>query len=91
MLVLKPLTCDLLSVMNQVSQVINFIKSRIFLPHCEVIDSEQTWFLYHTEVRWLSKENVLKSLVKLKAEVILSMKVKKKGLGISFSKTKFGG
>ena len=62
-------------VMNQVIQVVNFIKSRplqsrLFSQLCDSMDSDYKCLLYHAEVRWLSKGKVLKRLVHLKNEVI---------------------
>lgn len=87
-LVSKSLTPDMLIVMNQVIQVVNFIKSRplksrIFSQLCDAMDSDYKTLLYHTEVRWLSKGKVLKRLIHLKAEVILFLEVEKTSFGFS--------
>jgi len=54
----KSLPADLKEVMDQVSQVVDFIKSRtlqnrLFSQLCKAMDSEYECLLYHTEVRWL--------------------------------------
>ena len=88
-LMAKSLPTDLQAVMIQVSQVVNFIKSRPlrnrhFSQLCIAIDSEYECLLYHTEVRWLSKEKVLKRLVQLKTQVLSFMKTQNKDFGFSF-------
>ena len=74
--------------MNQVSQVVNFIKSwplqnRIFSQLCKAMDSEYECLLYHTEVCWLSEGKVLKRLVHLKTQVLSYMEAQKKDFGFS--------
>ena len=76
--------------MNQVSQLVNFIKSRplqnrLFpqLDKATSMDSEYICLLYHTEVCWLSKGKVLKRLVHLKTQVLSFMEAQKKDLGFS--------
>ena len=76
----KSLLPALLTVMKQVINVVNFIKSRplrsrIFAQLCEAMDSGYKTLLYHTEVRWLSKGKVLKRLVHLQVEVISFLEV----------------
>ena len=73
-LVSKSIPEVLRSVMRQVIQVVNFIKSRplqsrLFAQLCDAMDSDYKSLLYHTEVRWLSKGKVLNRLVRLKVEV----------------------
>ena len=51
-------------------QIINFImtrplQSRVFEAICECMDSHQTIRLLHTDVRWLSRGNVLVRIVEL--------------------------
>ena len=88
-LVVKSLPKDLHAVMIQVSHVVNFIKSRplqnrLFSPLCKAMNSEYECLLYHIEIRWLSKENVLKRLVQLKTRVLLFMETQNKDFGFSF-------
>ena len=78
----------MLIVMNQVIQVVNFIKSRplksrIFSQLYDTMNSDYKTLLYHTEVRWLSKGKVLKRLIHLREEVILSLAVEKTSFGFS--------
>ena len=89
-LVAKSLPKDLQTIMNQVCQVVNFIKSRplrnrLFSQLCKAMDSEYECLLYHTEVRWLSKGKVLKRLVQLKTQVLSFMETQKKDFGFSFN------
>ena len=85
----KSLPKDLQAVMIQVSQVVNFIKSRplrnqLFSQLCKAMDSEYECLPYHTEVRWLSKGKVLKRLVQLKNQVLSFMETQNKDFGFSF-------
>ena len=84
----KSLPADLKEVMDQVSQVVDFIKSRtlqnrLFSQLCKAMDSEYECLLYHTEVRWLSKGKVLKRMVHLKTQVISFMETQRKDFGFS--------
>ena len=88
-LVAKSLPKDLQAVMIQVSQVVNFnkplpLQNQLFSQLCKAMDSEYECLLYHTEVRWLSKEKVLKRLVQLKTQVLSFMETQNKDLGFSF-------
>lgn len=58
---------DTLIVINEVIQVVNFIKS--WPPKCQICAIQwiqTTKHLYYIEVRWISKENILKRLKHLK-------------------------
>jgi hypothetical protein len=82
----KSLPKDLQSVMTQLIQVVNFIKSRplqsrIFAQLCDAMDSNYKCLLYHTKVRWLSKGKVLKRLVHLKVEVISFLETEEHDFG----------
>ena len=62
------------NVMSVVVKCINQIRSRglkyrMFRAFLEETESEYEDVLYFTEVRWLSRENVLKRLFELRAEV----------------------
>ena len=85
----KSLPEDLQAVMIQVSQVVNFIKSRPlrnrhFSRLCKAMDSEYKCLLYHIEVRWLSKGKVFKRLIQLKTQVLSFMETQNKDFGFSF-------
>ena len=85
----KSLPKDLQAVMIQVSQVVNFIKSRplrnrLFSLLYKAMDSEHECLLYHTEVRRLSKGKVSKHLVQLKTQVLSFMETQNKDFRFSF-------
>ena len=59
-LAFKSLPKDMISVLDQVITIVNFIKSRalasrLFSQLCEAMDSEYKCLLYHTKGRWLSR------------------------------------
>ena len=56
--------------------MVNFIrqrplKSRIFAKVCKSRDSAHISLLYYTEVRWLSRGNVLSRIYELREEMLL--------------------
>jgi len=62
--------------------VVNIIKSsalntRLFKKMCTELDSDHETLLFHTEVRWLSKGNMLGRLCELRAEVEIFLVDKK--------------
>ena len=68
-------------VMDVVVKTVNFIRSRglnhrQFKSFLADIDSEYGELLYHTEVRWLSRGNVLKRFLALRNEIASFMKMK---------------
>lgn len=75
-------------------KVVNFIKNsalntRLFKKLCSDMDSEHESLLFHTEVRWLSKGNMLERLYELKDEVKIFLAEKeKKDLVDHFSQLK---
>ena len=87
-LVFKTLPTNLHSVMKQVIEVVNFIKtrplqSRLFTQLCQEMDSKFKCLLFHTEVRWLSRGKVLKRVCQLKAEICSFLDAQKKDFGFS--------
>lgn len=78
----KTLPEDLANTMKLSIQVVNTVKSsalntRIFKKLCADLDSEHEMLLFHTEVRWLSKGNMLGRLYELRDEVKLFLSEKK--------------
>ena len=81
-LVLKTIPKRLYEYMSVVSKVVNYVKSsalntRLFSKLCKDIDADHTALLYHTEVRWLSKGNMLSRIFEL-IEVKLFLVTKQK-------------
>ena len=65
---------ELHDVLNDAVKAINFIKARplnarLFRRLCDNMGAEHTDLLLHTEVRWLSRGNVLNRLFELRNEV----------------------
>ena len=61
--------------------MVNFIRSRsinfrLFKALCRELGSDHEVLLYHSEVRWLSRGEILKRLQELKQEVSLFLKNK---------------
>ena len=72
-------------VMDVVVKTINFIRSRglnhrQFTSFLADMDSEYGELLYHTEVRWLSRGNVLKRFFALRDEIASFMKMNNKAV-----------
>ena len=72
----KCLPMALKAVMDDVINVVNFIKSnglrsRIFANLCESMEADFLCLLYHTEVRWLSKGKVLARIIALRQEILM--------------------
>ena len=62
--------------------MINFVKSsalhtRLFRNICLDMDAVEKDLLYHTEVRWLSKGNVLKRVLDLRDDTAEFLKLQK--------------
>ncbi|XP_034083391.1 protein FAM200A-like [Gymnodraco acuticeps] len=72
----KTLDPELKSVLETAIKMVNYIKSRplntrLFANLCNELGSEHQGLLFHTEVRWLSRGNVLSRLYELLDEVRL--------------------
>ncbi|XP_045109696.1 SCAN domain-containing protein 3-like [Portunus trituberculatus] len=86
----QKLSKDLHKVMNEVIQIVNFIKaralnSRLFSQMCSDFDSTHMHLLYHSEVRWLSRGKVLQRLLELRTETEMFLTEKKHQLAHKFS------
>ena len=67
--------------MDVIVKTVNFIRSRglnhrQFISFLADMDSEYGELLYHTEVRWLSRGNVLNRFLALRNEIASFMKMK---------------
>lgn len=75
----QALTCKTLpeslnSVLNLAIKIVKCVKSsalntRIFNVLCNELQSDHKTLIYHTEVRWLSKSNMLDRMYSLKSEI----------------------
>ena len=63
----KTLPPGLRLVLDDVVRIINTIKSSF--PLCQELVSDHETLLFHTEVRWLSRENVIRRVESLKEEL----------------------
>ena len=78
-----------------VIKVVNYVKSgacntRLFRQICEGLDATHQYLLFHTQVRWLSKGNMLARVFELKEEVNTFLKMKcKMDLLSEFNKPEF--
>ncbi|XP_068993482.1 zinc finger BED domain-containing protein 5-like [Neodiprion pinetum] len=87
----KTLPQNLRQILDSAIQIVNYIKSsalnsRLFTLLCEDLDSDHRVLLFHTEVRWLSKGNMLARLYELKEEVILFLEFKEKNIFLQMFK-----
>lgn len=69
------------TVMEDVINLVSLIKlsglrSRIFANLCESMEAEFSCLLYHIEVRWLSKGEVLSRMTALRQEILMLNKEK---------------
>ncbi|XP_068224835.1 zinc finger BED domain-containing protein 5-like [Palaemon carinicauda] len=72
----RTLPDEMRDVLNVAIKVVNFIKSgalnsRLFKLLYKDMDSEHEALLFHTNIRWLSKGNMLERLYELREEVII--------------------
>ena len=77
----KVLPQNMLSFLNQVIKLINFVKTSalntgLFEQLCEDLNSNHACLLYYTEVRWLSRGNATKRLFELRDELLKLFKAK---------------
>ena len=77
----KVLPQNMLSCLNQIIKLINFVKTsalntRLFKQLYEDLNSNHTCLLYYTEVRWLSRGNATKRLFELRDDLLKLFKAK---------------
>ncbi|KAI0218229.1 hypothetical protein LSAT2_030076, partial [Lamellibrachia satsuma] len=70
----KALSDPLNNVLKGVVKVVNYVKSsalntRVFRNLCESVDADHKNLLFHTEVRWLSRGNVLQRVFDVRVEL----------------------
>jgi hypothetical protein len=90
----KTLPETLKEVLSTAIKAINFIRSRslnhsIFKTFRQEMEAEYDVLLYHTEVLWLSRRQVLKRLFELRAKVSLFLKEKETPLLEHFERKDF--
>ncbi|CAH1111632.1 unnamed protein product [Psylliodes chrysocephalus] len=86
--------CQMTCVLAEAIKVVNYIKSRplqsrILEDLCEEVGLLHKHLLFHTEVRWLSRNNVLSRLFSLKSELFLFLMDSKPELSCFFSDEKW--
>ncbi|XP_068250328.1 zinc finger BED domain-containing protein 5-like [Palaemon carinicauda] len=78
----KVLPPKLLSFLNRVIRIVNFVKTsalntRLFKLLCKDFGSDHICLLYHTEVRWLSRGNTTRRFFELRDVLLVFFKEKK--------------
>ena len=73
-LAFKTLPLKLKSALDSIVKAVNFIRgrtvnSRLFKAFCDDFGKEHQYLLFHTAVRWLSRQKVLSRVAELVAEV----------------------
>ena len=87
----KTLPASLNVILMEVIKIVNFVKcsalnTLLFRNLCLDMDAAHIDLLYHTEVRWLSKGNVLKRILDLKEEIKEFLIFKSERIGMIYSK-----
>ena len=90
----KALPPSLKEVLSVCVKVVNFVRSRainhrIFKVLCQDLGSDHVVLLDHSEVRWLSRGEVLKRLQELKRDVSIFLKDKRSDLYENFESKSF--
>lgn len=73
-LAVKKMSTEHKTILDELVKIVNYIKSRplnsrIFTKLCQEMGSKHEQLFLHTEIRWLSRENVLTRFLKLADEV----------------------
>ena len=79
----KTLPVHLQDVLSSVIKIVNFVKgsalqTRLFRRLCKEMGSEHETLLFYTQVRWLSKGNVLRRVFEMREEIQLFLEIKGK-------------
>uniref|UniRef100_A0A1B6HGM3 Zinc finger BED domain-containing protein 5 n=1 Tax=Homalodisca liturata TaxID=320908 RepID=A0A1B6HGM3_9HEMI len=90
----KGMPDDLRQVLAEAIKVVNYVKSRplqskLLENLCEEVGALHKHLLFHTEVRWLSRGNVLSRLFSLRSEMLLFLMDSKHELSHFFSDEKW--
>ena len=77
----KVMPPELLSCLNRIIKIVNFIKAlalnaRLFARLCEDLGSDYKYLLYHTDVRWLSRGIMIRRVFELKEELLVFFREK---------------
>ena len=93
-LALKTLPTFLKEVLSTAVKVVNYIRAgalnhRVFKRFCQEMGAEYEVLLYHTEVRWLSRGQILKRLIELRTEVLFFLNEKQSQLSVDFEREEF--
>ncbi|KAI0240594.1 hypothetical protein LSAT2_008657, partial [Lamellibrachia satsuma] len=84
----KTLLDPLNNVLKDVVKVVNYVKSsalntRLFRNLCESMDADHKNLFFHTEVRWLSRGNVLQRVFDVRVELMEFLMVQGKAVWAS--------
>ena len=79
----KVLPSELQDTLNTIIKTINFVKgsalnTRLFKRLCQDIDAAYETLLFHTAVRWLSKENIVQRVFELREEISIFLRIQNK-------------
>ena len=90
----KTLPRGLQDVLHVTIKIVNFVESsslhtRLFRKLCKDMESEHKNLLYYTNVRWLSKGNVLSRVFELRDELKIYLNDTKPELAFQFTNAKF--
>ena len=75
-LIAKTIAVEMKTVLNQAVKMVNYVrqrplKSRLFAKLCKSMESAHVSLILHTEVRWLSRGNVLSRIYELREELLI--------------------
>ena len=90
----KTLPHEMKEVLDLFIEIVSYIKagslnSRLFKLLCQDMESEHVALLFHTNIRWLSKGNMLKHLYELKEVAVFLNSRKKRNLLEKFQSQDF--